>query len=212
MTLRRGIGSPAPYAEVVGSESDSIYKRFEPFLWRRLGVDLSGLRLLDVGCGHGWLAEICRARGASVLGVDGSKELLAIARGRYPEVAFEQADLTEGLPESVASQTFDCVLAHMVVMDLPALEALAASLRRCVASDGAVVLTLPHPAFFMQSPVQDPSTGEWSRRVRGYLQHEEWRVESFGGHRHYHPPWASTSTGSRRRAWPSSLRANHRCR
>lgn len=40
----------------------------------------------------------------------------------------------------------------------------------------------------MQSPVQDSSTGEWSRKVRGYLEHEEWWVESFGGHRHYHRP------------------------
>ena len=92
------------YAEVVGQASDSIYSRFEPFLWRHVG-DLSGLCLLDVGCGHGWLAELCRVRGATVVGVDGSGELLAIARARYPEVAFERADLTEGLPESVASQT-----------------------------------------------------------------------------------------------------------
>lgn len=144
------------YSEVVGQASDSIYSRFEPFLWRHLGVDLSGLCLLDVGCGHGWLAEICRVRRATVVGVDGSGELLAIARARYPEVVFERADLTEGLPESVESQTFDRVVAHMVVMDVPRLKALAASLGRCVAADGVVVVTLPHPSFFMQSPAQDP--------------------------------------------------------
>jgi SAM-dependent methyltransferase len=176
------------YAQVIGQLSDSIFQRFEPFLWRNLGGDLAGLRLLDVGCGHGCLAEICRLRGASVVGVDGSSELLAIARERYPEVVFERADLTAGLPESVATQTFDRVVAHMVVMDIPTLEPLAASLSRCVAVDGVVVVTLPHPSFFMQSPAQDPSTGEWSRRVRGYLNHEEWWVETFGGHRHYHRP------------------------
>lgn len=132
------------YAGLIGQGSDSTYTRFEPFLWRHLGADLSGLRVLDLGCGHGWLAELCRARGATVLGVDGSSELLAIARTRYSQVDFEHADLSEGLPESVASQTFDRVVAHMVVMDVPTLELLAASLRRCVADDGVVVVTLPH--------------------------------------------------------------------
>lgn len=176
------------YAGRIGHGADSTYTRFEPFLWGHLGADLSGLRVLDLGCGHGWLAELCRVRGATVVGVDGSGELLAIARARYPQIAFEHADLTEGLPESVDSQTFDRVVAHMVVMDVSKLELLAASLRRCVADDGVVVVTLPHPSFFMQSPARDPSTGEWHRRVRGYLEHEQWWVESFGGHRHYHRP------------------------
>jgi SAM-dependent methyltransferase len=178
----------ATYVEMVGRGADSIYARFEPFLWRHLGAELSGLRVLDLGCGHGWLAEICRVRGATVVGVDGSSELLGVARARYPEVAFEHADLSEGLPDFVESQPFDRVVAHMVLMDVPRLEALGASLGRCLAADGVVVVTLPHPSFFMQSPTQDPSTGEWYRRVRGYLEHEEWWIESFGGHRHYHRP------------------------
>lgn len=176
------------YAGRVGQASDLTYSRFEAFLCRHFGEDLAGLRLLDVGCGHGGLTEIYRSRGATVVGVDGSRELLAIARARYPKVAFERADLTEGLPEPIASQTFDRVIAHMVVMDLPTLEPLAASLRRCVAADGAVAVTLPHPCFFMQSPAQDGLTGEWHRRVRGYLEHEEWWIDTFGGHRHYHRP------------------------
>jgi trans-aconitate methyltransferase len=81
------------------------------------------------------------APGASVVGLDGSRELLAMARTRYPGIEFEQADLTQGLPPSVSSQTFDRVVAHMVVMDLATLEPLATSLRQCVAADGIVVVT-----------------------------------------------------------------------
>ncbi len=175
------------YAAVIGQESDSIYQRFRPFLEHHLG-EVTGLRVLDLGCGHGWLAGIYSTRGAVVVGVDGSQELLNVARANHPGVVFEHADLAGGLPEVVSSQVFDRVVAHMVVMDIPDLVSLAASLRRCVAADGVVVVTLPHPSFFMQSPVQDPSSGEWYRRVKGYLLHEEWWVTSFGGHRHYHRP------------------------
>jgi hypothetical protein len=51
-----------------------------------------------------------------------------------------------------------------------------------------VVVTLLHPAFWNQSPVEDPATGERFRKVTVYLEHEEWWVKSFGGHRHYHQP------------------------
>lgn len=178
----------AAYAKGAGQASDATYQRFHRFLWEHLGEDLSGKRLLDVGCGHGWLAEAGRSRGASVVGVDGSRELLAMARTRYPGIEFKQADLTQGLPPSVSSQTFDRVVAHMVVMDLATLEPLATSLRQCVAADGVVVVTLPHPSFFLQSPMEDASTGERYRKVTGYLDPAEWWITTFGGHRHYHRP------------------------
>lgn len=47
--------------------------------------------------------------------------------------------------------------------------------------------SLPHPAFFNQSPREEPS-GDRYRRVKGYLEHEEWWISTFGGHRHYRRP------------------------
>lgn len=76
----------------------------------------------------------------------------------------------------------------MVLMDLPHLDALASSLGHCVSRGGVVVVTLPHPSFFLQAPVEDRGSGERYRKVKGYLEHEEWWIETFGGHRHYHRP------------------------
>lgn len=175
------------YASRVGQASDPIYRRFRDFLWRHLGNDLVGLDVLDLGCGHGWLAEMCRIRGAEVVGVDGSDDLLAIARARFPDVKFARVDLSSQLPKSITSRTFDRVIAHMVLMDIPSLDSLADALSGCLADEGVVVVTLPHPSFFNQSPTQDPS-GERYRKVKGYLEHEEWWISTFGGHRHYHRP------------------------
>ena len=106
------------YSARVGHGSDPIYGRFRDSLWRHLGEDLTGLDVLDVGCGHGWLAELCRARGAVAVGVDGSDALLAIARDA-PDVEFEHADVSAPLPRSITSRTFHRVIAHMVVMNIP---------------------------------------------------------------------------------------------
>ena len=175
------------YSTRVGHGSDPIYGRFHDFLWRHLGEDLTGLDVLDLGCGHGWLAALCRARGAVAVGVDGSDALLAIARARFPDVEFERADLSAPLPRAITSRTFHRVIAHMVVMDIPSLDSLADALMGCLADDGIVVVTLPHPSFFNQSPIEEPG-GDRYRKVKGYLEHEEWWISTFGGHRHYHRP------------------------
>jgi SAM-dependent methyltransferase len=176
------------YEGVVGVKGDLISERFNSFLWRNLGDELAGRSVLDLGCGHGWLAASIHDRGAQVVGVDGSKRLLELARRSYPEIPFHQVDLVGGLPTKLESIGFDRVLSHMVLMDLPKLDALGTSLRRCIRPDGRLILTMLHPAFFMQSPFEDAETGERYRKVRGYLNHEEWWITTFGGHRHYHRP------------------------
>ncbi|MCC3765038.1 methyltransferase domain-containing protein [Glycomyces sp. TRM65418] len=49
---------------------------------RALAGDIAGLRVLDVGCGPGHDAAALAERGATVLGVDGSADLLEHARVR----------------------------------------------------------------------------------------------------------------------------------
>jgi len=48
--------------------------------------DLSGLRLLDAGCGTGALAVVAAQRGAQVLAIDLSPTLVDLARERQPSI------------------------------------------------------------------------------------------------------------------------------
>lgn len=173
------------YAGLVDG-TDSISARFASFLAEELGP-LPGRRILDLGCGHGWLSARMAAEGAEVVGVDGSRELLAIGRSRYPGLDLREGDLSRGLGP-LGSETFDRVVALMVFMDVVELESLLADVSRCLAPDGRLIFTMTHPCFWAQSPVEDPVTGERYRKVRGYLGLEERWVGSFGGHRHYHRP------------------------
>ena len=174
------------YAALVDG-TDSISVRFAAFLAEELGP-LGGCRILDLGCGHGWLAARLAASGALVTAVDGSAELLSIARSRHPGVAFHQADLTRGLGHLTGPGTYDRVVALMFLMDLPELDVLLADVAGTLHPGGKLVFTMPHPCFWAQRPVEDPETKERYRKVTGYLKPEERWVESFGGHRHYHRP------------------------
>ena len=55
----------------------------------------AGERILDLGCGTGVLTAEIAARGAEVLGVDRSEEMIAQARKKFPALRFEVMDARE---------------------------------------------------------------------------------------------------------------------
>ena len=83
-----------------------------------LPADLSGRRVLDAGCGTGALAVECARRGARVVAVDLSPQLVDVARQRIaalPDGALmlERIDLRSGDMLDVTFGSFD----HVVAMD-----------------------------------------------------------------------------------------------
>jgi len=74
--------------------------RMRSLLLAQLPRDLSGARLLDAGCGTGALAVELAERGAEVLGVDISPQLVGIAQRRAPahlahRLTFRAGDLAD---------------------------------------------------------------------------------------------------------------------
>ena len=171
------------YDLVAGGEADPIYAVLRSSLWENLG-ELSGRRLLDVGCGSGWLSCELHRAGARVTGVDGSSKLLERARSRGPTITYLEHDLSTGLPGGVG--VFDLAVAHMVFMDIEPLDPLLRDLRAALPADGRLVFTIPHPCFFNMKRDRDEHSGQEFRRVTGYLKPETWRIDAFGGHNHYH--------------------------
>lgn len=79
-----------------------------------LPADLRGRRVLDAGCGTGALAVAAARRGARVIAVDLSDNLVTLARERMP------ADLRPGSVEFVVGDMLDPGLGrfdHIVAMD-----------------------------------------------------------------------------------------------
>jgi SAM-dependent methyltransferase len=71
--------------------------------------DLRDARVLDVGCGFGDLFGYLRERGVTgvrYIGVDINASLLAIARERYPEARFAEADCRRLRPSTRSDYAF----------------------------------------------------------------------------------------------------------
>ncbi len=82
-------------------------------LINQLPADLAGARILDAGCGTGALAFELAKRGADVVGVDISPQLIDIAEKRRPEHLQGTLKLSAGDMLDPALGRFD----HIVAMD-----------------------------------------------------------------------------------------------
>jgi ubiquinone/menaquinone biosynthesis C-methylase UbiE len=107
---------PEAYARWRASEIRVITERLERQLILGLVGDVSGCRILDVGCGDGEFAMELTRRGAIVTGIDASVEMIDAARRRATEnnadIAFQVA-MAERLP--FPAEQFDVVTAITIL-------------------------------------------------------------------------------------------------
>ncbi len=79
----------------------------------QLPADLTGCRVLDAGCGTGLMTAELARRGAEVVAVDISPQLIAIAEDRLDSRFREQVRFAAGDMTDEAHGTFD----HVIAMD-----------------------------------------------------------------------------------------------
>jgi len=91
---------------------------------------------LDAACGTGRHAEYLLSLGHTVIGVDDSPEMLAVARRKLPVVEFRQADLHD-LP--LADDSVDVVVCALALTHCPDLEAAFAEFVRVLRPSGHLV-------------------------------------------------------------------------
>ena len=183
----------AAYIEASGP-SNRFYREVAGYAWESLG-DLRNKRVLDLGAGDGWFAHELAKKGAEVVAIDGSRELVDAGRTKYPEVHFLQHDLTLGLPEV---GRFDAIWCFTVLMDLPVLDVLLGDAYQALKPEARFLITILHPCFFNFPSEFDEVTRTGYRKVDRYLNEEVWRLDTFGGHNHYHRSITYYTEGLRR--------------
>ena len=165
----------------VSHADNNDYRNFflMPRMLEMLG-DVSGRRIIDLGCGEGGYARQLKRRGANVIGTDGSETLIRIARER---AAAENLDVpficaNANALDAIADNSADLVVAAMSLMDIEDYAGAVREVNRVLCNGGSLLMSITHPCFSAR-------TSEWERppdnrhhllffKVDNYFDRETW--------------------------------------
>lgn len=150
--MTKPASTPARYDEIA-----DFYEGFAPDVYDdppasallALIGDVSGMRMLDLACGHGKLAREMARRGAHVTGVDLSSALLEKARSREQAdptgIVYVHADVAS--PDTLDGEIYDGIASHFGMSDIDDLEGALATVTRILRPGGFFAFSVVHPCF-----------------------------------------------------------------
>lgn len=123
---------------------------------RAMLPDVTGLRIVDLGCGFGWFCRWAHGQGArDVLGLDLSEKMLARARAAGPDtgITYERADLDQlSLPRA----SFDLAYSSLALHYVADVERLFGTVHQALSPGGHFVFSTEHPIYMA------PTNPGWS--------------------------------------------------
>lgn len=141
-------------------------------------LDQHPARVLDLGCGEGWLARRLAALGIAVTGIDAAPELVAAAQAAGGD--FRVADYG-ALPSDLGC--FDLAVSNFALLGSESVERLLRALPEFLQPGGRLVVQTLHPlTLAADRPYQD----DW--------QEDSWAAFSTGVQ--HPPPWYFRTLGS----------------
>jgi SAM-dependent methyltransferase len=136
------------YAE--GQASGFDFYRYEFFGPAQAAIcgDVSGLRLLDVGCGSGYFSREMAARGARVTAIDISPRMIALAREQERAsplgIEYRIVDASDLLRE-FEPDSFDIATSCLALQDMPNPAGVFRAVHGVLRNGGRLVAAIEHP-------------------------------------------------------------------
>ena len=120
----------------------------DPALWEII-EDVKGLKVLDAGCGNGYLSRKLAKAGAKVVGVDFSKTFINYCKTREREekldIEYHHASLTN--LEMIKDNQFDLIVSNIVMVDISDYKQAFKELGRVLKSGKRFIWSNTHPVF-----------------------------------------------------------------
>jgi SAM-dependent methyltransferase len=133
-----------------------------PAVFRIIGK-VKNKDVLDLSCGEGQNTRILARKGARVVGVDFSREMIRQARqsekGDRLGIKYyvsDAADLKE-----LKSKRFDVVTCIMALMDIERYEDAISEVARVLNKNGRFVFSITHPCFEYGDTIEGEPIGKW---------------------------------------------------
>ncbi len=159
-----------------GASEWHLFKAFFP--------DLSGKKVLDLGCGYGWHCKYAIECGAEqVLGIDLSEKMIreAKAKNSDPKITWQVCGIEA---YEYPGDTFDCVISNLALHYIKDIDEIFRKVYLTLKADGVFLMNIEHPVFtagINQDWVYDSNGKPLHWPVDNYFYPGE-RVTRFLGH------------------------------
>jgi 2-polyprenyl-3-methyl-5-hydroxy-6-metoxy-1,4-benzoquinol methylase len=144
-------------------------------------------RILDIGCGEGWLARALSERGMSVTGVDAVSELIAHAAATPAavtsgSVAFQVQDYASIANRQWRGGPFDAAVCNFSLLGKKSVDFLLAALPHYLGDPGYLIIQTLHPiATCGEQPYEDGwREGSWSGFSSDFHDPAPWYFRTLG--------------------------------
>jgi len=125
-----------------------------PYILELIG-DVRGKRVLDAGCGGGFYSLLLSEKGAKVLGINGSEEMINIAKEKASRKMLDAKFMVGDVSDlRIEDGVFDLVLSTLVLMDVKELDKAIIELVRVTRNGGEIIISVQHPIL---------TAGDWER-------------------------------------------------
>lgn len=158
------------YAKVAETKAENGYIE-HPAMRKQIGK-VAGLKVLDAGCGPGFLTHWLLEHEAKVTGFDISPKMVEIAKTRTGGMAeLFIADMAKPLPK-LSTQSFDLIVSSLAIDYVYDWSVPLAEFARVLKPQGRLVMSVQHPVGAYQ----------WYRPENAYgVQYVEALWKGFGG-------------------------------
>jgi 2-polyprenyl-3-methyl-5-hydroxy-6-metoxy-1,4-benzoquinol methylase len=140
------------------------------------------IKILDVGCGEGWLTRSLGTMGKFVVGVDAIPQLLKNAvkkgNGTYCQMSYEDIILGNPIPEA----PYDAAVFNFCLYQREGLSLLLKKVKKSLTENGYIAIQTLHPFFLMQNSMEYKSqwiTDSWKGLPGNFTDGHSWYARTF---------------------------------
>ncbi len=140
------------FAQLINGKGTPHHRKILNPCINRLMGDVKGKKILDAGCGEGYLSRVYTEKGANVVGVDFSPKLIALSQKKFADldIEFLVADICQLDP--LKDNQFDIVLCNLVLLNIECLDKSLQEFYRVLRPGGFLIFSVVHPAFNVYGP------------------------------------------------------------
>lgn len=172
-------GNAAPWTRAVRGQAIESRKLVTDDAIVRAVLAQAPHRVLDIGCGEGWLAHRLSRAGLQVTGVDTVPELVAAAcaqGGDFRELSYAQ------LAAGILSERFDAVICNFSLLGKASVDDLLKAVPAMLQPGGVLLIQTLHPLADSSAPYLDGwRDGSWVGCGDGFGQAAPWYFRTLAG-------------------------------